>query len=72
MFGVLAASGMILSVMRLLAETATLLVTGTSKSFKFSYCRVVKSDNLQYNMLGRWVDCLIDQASDGPSIILID
>ena len=33
---------------------------------------VHKSDNLQYNMLGRWVDCLIDQASDGPSIVLID
>ena len=32
----------------------------------------LKSDNLQYNTLGRWVDRLIDQASDGPSIILID
>ena len=32
----------------------------------------LKSDNLQYNMLGRWVDLLIDQAFDGPSIILID
>ena len=31
-----------------------------------------KSDNLQYSTLGRWVDCLINQASDGPSIILID
>ena len=31
-----------------------------------------KSDNLQYNTLGRWVTRLIDQASDGPSIILID
>ena len=31
-----------------------------------------KSDNLQYNTLGRWVDRLIDQVSDGPSIILID
>ena len=30
------------------------------------------SDNLQYNTLGRWVDRLIDQASDGSSIILID
>ena len=30
----------------------------------------IKSDNLQYNMLGRWVDHLIDQVSDGPSIIL--
>ena len=25
-----------------------------------------KSDNLQYNMLGQWVDCLINQGSDGP------
>ena len=31
-----------------------------------------RSDNLQYNTLGRWVDRLINQASDGPSIILID
>ena len=29
-------------------------------------------DNLQYNTLGRWVNRLIDQASDGHSIILID
>ena len=29
-------------------------------------------DNLKYNTLGYWVDCLIDQASDGPTIILID
>ena len=32
----------------------------------------LQSDNLQYNTLGHWVDCLIDQTSDGPSIILID
>ena len=32
----------------------------------------VKSDNLQYDMLDRWVDHLINQASDGPGIILID
>ena len=32
----------------------------------------LKSENLQYNTLGRWIDCLINQASDGPSIILID
>ena len=31
----------------------------------------LKSDNLQYNTLGRWVDRLHNQASDGPSIILI-
>ena len=31
-----------------------------------------KSDNLQYNMLCCWVDCLIDQASDGPSITYFD
>ena len=29
----------------------------------------LKSDNLQYNMLGRWNEQLIDQASDVPSII---
>ena len=33
---------------------------------------LLKSDNLQYNMLGRWVDRLSDQASVGPSINLID
>ena len=31
--------------------------------------RQQKSDNLQYNTLGRWDDHLIDQASDVPSII---
>ena len=30
--------------------------------------RVLKSDNLQYNTLGRWNDRLIDQASDVPNI----
>ena len=34
--------------------------------------RILKSDNLQYNMLGRWVDRLIDQASDGPSTYYFD
>ena len=29
----------------------------------------IKSDNLQYNTLGRWDDRLIDQASDVTSII---
>ena len=29
----------------------------------------IKSDNLQYNTLGRWDNRLIDQASDVPSII---
>ena len=29
----------------------------------------MKSDNLQYNTLGRWFDRLMDQASDVPSII---
>ena len=31
-----------------------------------------KPNNLQYNTLGHWVDCLINHMSDGPSIILID
>ena len=31
-----------------------------------------KSDNLQYNTLGCWIERLIDQVSDGPSIILKD
>ena len=31
-----------------------------------------KSDNLQYNMQGRWEDCLVvDQASDVPSIVFL-
>ena len=29
----------------------------------------IKSDNLQYNTLGRWAKRLVDQASDVPSII---
>ena len=33
---------------------------------------LMKSDNCQYNRVGRRVVRLIDQASDGPSIILID
>ena len=41
----------------------------TSSSTAMQY---VKSDNLRYNTLCRWVDRLIDQVSDGPSIILID
>ena len=32
----------------------------------------IKSNNLQYNKLSGWVDYLIDQASDDPSIIMID
>ena len=47
--------------------------------FKF-YRQIIKwkfdvyllSDNLQYNTLGHCVDCLINQVSGGPSIILID
>ena len=31
-----------------------------------------KSDNFQYIMLDRWVDCLSDQAPDGPIIVLLD
>ena len=38
--------------------------------FKLNYD--LKSDNLQCIMLGRWVDPLSDQASNGLSIILID
>ena len=30
---------------------------------------MLKSDNLQYNMLGRWDERLIYQASDVPNII---
>ena len=33
---------------------------------------LLKSDNLQYHTLGLWVDRLIDEASDGPSIIMIN
>ena len=33
------------------------------------YVPTYKSDNLQYNTLGRWDDRLIDQASDLSSII---
>ena len=33
---------------------------------------VLKSDNFQYNTLGRTVDRLIDQASNGPSMYYFD
>ena len=36
------------------------------------YQRDYKSDNLLYNTMGLWVDCLINQASNGPNIIMID
>ena len=32
----------------------------------------LKSDNLQYDMVGRWVDGTIVLPSDGPMFILID
>ena len=32
---------------------------------------IMKSDNLQYNMLGRWDERLIDQASDVPFFFII-
>ena len=44
-----------------------LVMDASAKSFI-----VLKSDNLQYNTLDRWVVHLINQASDGPSIFLID
>ena len=34
--------------------------------------RYYKPNNLQYNTLGPWVDHLINQVSDSPSITLID
>ena len=37
--------------------------------FQIIYDQNLKSDNLQYNTLGRWDERLIDQASDVPSII---
>ena len=33
---------------------------------------LLKSHNLQYNMVGRWVDRKIFPQSDGPMFILID
>ena len=44
-----------------------LVMDASAKSFI-----VLKSDNFQYDTLGRWVVRRIDQASDGPSIIFID
>ena len=32
---------------------------------------VIESDNLQYDTLGRWDNCLIDQAPDVTSIIFL-
>ena len=36
------------------------------------YTQDYKSENLQYNMVGRWVDGMIVPPSDGPMFILID
>ena len=65
------------TIMTLLKEVCVSLLNSVIPAkvvFKDLLHRVsnLKSDNLQYNTLGRWVDRLIDQASDGPSLILID
>ena len=38
----------------------------------FCKCQLVKSDNLQYNMVGRWDDSMIVRQSDAPMFVLID
>ena len=43
-----------------------------NNNFGLFSVKVIKTDKLQYNMLGRRVDRHIDQVYDGPSIILID
>ena len=51
------------------ADTAKFLQPLWSKSLYITReVSNLKSDNLQYNTLGRWKDRLIDQASDVPSI----
>ena len=47
-------------------ETIAVVVHGLEDVCRFKY---QKSDNLQYNMLGRWDERLLDQTSDVPSII---
>ena len=37
-----------------------------SSGIEFSALKVQKSDNLQYNTVGRWVDGMIVPPSDGP------
>ena len=45
-------------------------VSGPAEHFQIKWGQAhLKSDNLQYNTLGRWDKRLIDQASDVPSII---
>ena len=48
-------------------ETIHELDTGSSQPLL-----VLKSNNLQYNMVGQWVDGTIILLSDGPMFILID
>ena len=50
--------------------TVTVFQAHCAKQLVFSVH--MKSENLQYNTLGHWVDRFINQGSDGPSIILID
>ena len=40
--------------------------------YQFHEFEIRQSSIWYAGSLGRWVDCLIDQVSDGPSIILID
>ena len=53
-------------------QECLLLCAYLPKFMTYIYLTYLKSEKLQYNTLGRWVDFLNDQASDGPSIILID
>ena len=52
-------------------DKMTIIFTQNNNFGLFSV-KVIKTNKLQYNMLGRWVDRHIDQVYDGPSIILID
>jgi hypothetical protein len=46
------------------------LQTNRKKVFRINVIRLVKSDNLQHNTLGRWDDRLIEQEFDVPIIII--
>ena len=48
------------------------ILSSSNNVLRWALLRNLESDNLQYNTLGCWVDRLIDQASDDPSVIFID
>ena len=50
----------------------TIIVFAVQCLAKSGKWKALKSDNVQYNKVGRWDDGMIILPSDGPTFILID